>query len=145
MPKTIFILYGHAHLIIAVLGLCQTSAPLQLHKTSLKKITIKQSFHTILMVKGCACYIFASFFVYRKESTFKTRKNVFYFTSNPLFILEIIKFKLFRYSNVMTSKHETQNTLKNLGSKHICNITKEDFLSKNYMTNVAWKLIPGPF
>ena len=25
------------------------------------------------------------------------------------------------------------------------NITKEKFLSKNSMKNVAWKLVPGPF
>ena len=42
-------------------------------------------------------------FVSIKESTFETRKNVFYFTSKALFVLEIIKFELFRYSNVMTS------------------------------------------
>ena len=27
----------------------------------------------------------------------------------------------------------------------LCNITKENFLSKNSMKNVAWKLVPGPF
>ena len=27
----------------------------------------------------------------------------------------------------------------------LCNITKEIFLSKNFMTNVAWTLVPGPF
>ena len=31
-------------------------------------------------------------FVYVKESTFKTRKNAFYFTSKTLLVLEIIKF-----------------------------------------------------
>ena len=31
-------------------------------------------------------------FVCLKESTFETRKNVFYFTSKALFVLEIIKF-----------------------------------------------------
>ena len=31
-------------------------------------------------------------FVCQKESTSKTRENVFYFTSKALFILEIIKF-----------------------------------------------------
>ena len=31
-------------------------------------------------------------FVYLNESTFKTRKNTFYFTSKALLVLEIIKF-----------------------------------------------------
>ena len=42
-------------------------------------------------------------FVCLKKSTCETRKNVFYFTSKTLFILEIIKFQHFRYSNIMTS------------------------------------------
>ena len=41
-------------------------------------------------------------FLCLKESTHETRKNIFYFTSKALFVLEIITFKLFRYSNVMT-------------------------------------------
>ena len=44
-------------------------------------------------------------FVCLKESTLGTRKNVFYITSKALFILEIIKFQLFRYSNVMMSSN----------------------------------------
>ena len=31
-------------------------------------------------------------FVSLKESTFETRKNVFYFTSKALFVLELLKF-----------------------------------------------------
>ena len=58
-----------------------------------------------------------------KESTCETRKNVFHFTSKAFFVLEIIKFKLFRYSNAMTSSNaQACNTkhilLSNLGSKH---------------------------
>ena len=41
-------------------------------------------------------------FLHLKESTCETRKNVFYFTSTALFVLEIIRFELFRYSNVNT-------------------------------------------
>ena len=44
-------------------------------------------------------------FVCLKDSTFKTRKNVFYFTWKALFVFEIIRFKLIRYSNVMTSSN----------------------------------------
>ena len=54
------------------------------------------------------------------------------------------------------SKHENNNTelLINLGSKHslamkfgqlASNITKEKFLSKIFMKNVNWKLVPGTF
>ena len=44
------------------------------------------------VLTGCVRYIFDSLFVCVKESTCETRKNVFYFTSKALFILEIIKF-----------------------------------------------------
>ena len=27
----------------------------------------------------------------------------------------------------------------------LCNITKENFLSKSYMKNMTWKLVSGPF
>ena len=62
-------------------------------------------------------------FVCLKENTCETKKNVFYFTSKALFVLDIIKFYIFRYSNVMTSSNaEARNTkhisLNNLGSKH---------------------------
>ena len=63
------------------------------------------------------------YFVCLKESTFETKKNVFYLISKVLFVLEIIRFKFFRYSNVMTSSdaqawNTKQNLLNNLGSKH---------------------------
>ena len=44
-------------------------------------------------------------FVYLKESICEIRKNVFYFTSKALLVLEIIKFLLFMYSNVVTSSN----------------------------------------
>ena len=44
-------------------------------------------------------------FVCLKDSTYETRKNVFYFTLKALFVLEITKFKIFRYSNIMTSSN----------------------------------------
>ena len=43
-------------------------------------------------------------FVYLKESTVATRKNV-YFTLKALFVLEIVRFQLFRNSNVMTTSN----------------------------------------
>ena len=39
------------------------------------------------------------------KSTCETRKNIFYFTLKALFVLEIIKFEIFRHSNVMTSSN----------------------------------------
>ena len=62
-------------------------------------------------------------FVCLTDSTCETRKNVFYFTTKALFVLEVIKFSLFRYSNIMTSSNvQTWNTkhilLNNVGSKH---------------------------
>ena len=46
-------------------------------------------------------------FVCLKESTCETRKNVFYFSLKGLSVLEIIKFQLFRYSNIMSSKSQS--------------------------------------
>ena len=42
--------------------------------------------------KGCARYIFASLFLGLNESTCQMKKNVFYFVSKSLFVLEKIKF-----------------------------------------------------
>ena len=42
--------------------------------------------------KGCVRYILQVCFLSLKESTCETRKNVFYFTSRALFVLEKIKF-----------------------------------------------------
>ena len=44
-------------------------------------------------------------------------------------------------------------SLNNLGSKHslvmnlarLGSITKDHFLSKSFMKNMTWKLVPGPF
>ena len=42
-------------------------------------------------------------FLSLNESTCQTRKNVFYFTSKALFVLEKIKFSNFTFSNFITS------------------------------------------
>ena len=75
--------------------------------------------------KGYVPYIFASLFciVSLKHTTCETRKDVFYFTWKALFVLKIIKFWLFAYSNVMASSNAqawiTKHILlNNLGSKH---------------------------
>ena len=74
-----------------------------LTRNVLKKL-ISKVVSTTFLLGGFTCL---------KESTCETRKNVFYFTSKAFFVLEIIKFRLFRYSNFMKSsmpKHETRNT-----------------------------------
>ena len=55
-------------------------------------IVNKNAFETMTLLKGCVHYIFAILFLGLKESTCQMRKNVFYFTSKPLFVLEKIKF-----------------------------------------------------
>ena len=61
-------------------------------------------------------------FVSLKESTCKTRKNAFDFTSKGLLLLEINNIKRFRYSNIMTSSNAQARNMRhillnNLGSK----------------------------
>ena len=41
-------------------------------------------------LKGCVCYILASLFLSLKQSICENKKNVFYFTSKALFVLEKI-------------------------------------------------------
>ena len=71
--------------------------------------------------------VFATFllvcFLSLIESTCGTRKNVFYFTSEALFVLEKIKCQYYTFSNFMTSSNaQAQNKkyvlLNTLGSKH---------------------------
>ena len=117
------------------------------------------------LLKDCVHYIFRSSFgkskgghFWNKRKCCETRENLFYFTSKSLLFLEIIKFWLFRYSNVMTSSIvQAWNTklilLNNLGSKHslvikfdqFIHITKEIFISKNSIKNETWKLFSCPF
>ena len=64
---------------------------------------VNQSFYEILitligmicekeaLIKGCVCYIFASLLYGLNKSTCQMKKNVFYFTSKPIFVLEKIK------------------------------------------------------
>ena len=62
--------------------------------------------HYKLVVKGCARYIFACLFCVSKRQHFRIKKKCFfYFNSKALFILELMKFQLFRYSNAMTSSN----------------------------------------
>ena len=47
--------------------------------------------------KGCVHYIFAHSFLSLNDSPCQTRKNVFYFTSKALFVLEKINFRIFNF------------------------------------------------
>ena len=51
--------------------------------------------------KGCVWYIFTGLFCMPKREDLWSKKKSFYFTSKALFILETIKFHIFRYLNVM--------------------------------------------
>ena len=55
--------------------------------------------------EGCVHYIFASLFLGLNESTCQMKKNVFYFTSKPLFVLQKIKFQNSTFSNFMMSSN----------------------------------------
>ena len=46
----------------------------------------------LYILKGCVHYICASLYLSLNKSTCQTKKNVFYFTSKALFVLEKIKF-----------------------------------------------------
>ena len=48
--------------------------------------------HQIQFIKGPVHYIFANLFLGMKKSPCENRKNVFYFTSKPLFVFKKIKF-----------------------------------------------------
>ena len=88
------------------------------------------------------------------ESTCQIKKNVFYLTSKPLFILENIKFQNSTFSNFMTSSNTNKKyiSLNNLESKHSLLMRFGQFMShykRKSFTNSAktatWKLVSGPF
>ena len=65
-----------------------------------------------LILKGCDRYIFASLFLGLNESTCQIKKNVFYFTSKPLFVLEKIEFRILHFQiswRHQMLKHKTRN------------------------------------
>ena len=53
-------------------------------------INLRISVQTLKVLS--ATFLLVYYFVCLKESTYETRKNVFYFTLKVLFVLEIIKF-----------------------------------------------------
>ena len=57
----------------------------------------------LYQLQGYVRYIFAHLFLGLNESTCQIKKNIFYFTSKPLFALEKIKFQNSAFSNFMIS------------------------------------------
>ena len=62
------------------------------------------------IIKVVSATILLICFVSLKENNYELRKNVFHFTSKALFVLEKIKFLLFKYSNIMTSSNAQYDT-----------------------------------
>ena len=81
-------------------------------------------------------------FVSLKEGTCIEKSFLFYFkSSRHSWDNQILTFQL---SNIMTSSNAQAWSTKHILTS-LCNITKEKFLSKNSMKNMAWKLIPALF
>ena len=90
------------------------------YQLQLQWVSVVYSFF-LLIECNIVFNIFLLFFK-SKETTFKTRKNV-YFTSKALFILEMFKFCNFRILNFMTSSNASEWNkkyilLNDLGKKH---------------------------
>ena len=62
------------------------------HEKQITSFEIHAAFTSNSFFKGCVHYIFASLCLGLNKSTCQMKKNVFYFTSKPLFVLEKIKF-----------------------------------------------------
>ena len=80
------------------------------HKNYLKDCCLLNSQPTFLFIGVVPTIFFASVFLCLKESTFEMRKNVFYFTLEALFVLEIIRLWLFKSHDIikcLNTKHET--------------------------------------
>ena len=112
--------------------------------------------HTLYksMLKGCVCHIFASLFYMAKREHFWNKRKCFSFHFKNSFSSwdnQILIFQIFKYHGIIKcpntfywiSWEVTTVWWWNLAS--LCNITKENFLSKNSTKNMAWKLVPRPF
>ena len=86
------------------------------------------------------------------ESTYQTRKSVFYFTSKALFVLEKIKFKFHDVIKCLSIKEEIHFT-ENLVSKHSLFMKFDQFMSyykrknfiKKFPKNCGLKTSSRPF
>ena len=111
-----------------------------------------------MLFKGCVCYIFANLFCMSKGEYLKIKGKCFFFYYQSSFRSwdnQILTFQVFRCHEVIkcsSIKHKSI-LLNNLRSKHILvmkfgqfmYITKEKFLSKDSIKNVAWKIVSDPF
>ena len=117
--------------------------------SNLHQCTFKAYFHIFYLFRtGGLKIVSATFllvcFLSLNETSCQTRKNVFYFFSKALFVLEKIKFQNFRFSNFMTSS---------LGSKHsllmkfgqLMSYCKRNNFIKKFYKNWSQKATSGPF
>ena len=79
-------------------------------------------------------------FLILNESTCHARKNVFYFSSKALFVLQKIKFSKYISLNNLRSKH---GLIMKFGQ--FMSYYKRKISSKNSIKTVVWKIVPGPF
>ena len=84
----------------------------------------------------------------RKKAPVKLMKNVFYFTSKALFVLEIIKVQNFRHSQkkkcILLNKLGVKRSLLMKFGQFTSYYKRNRFI-KNYTRTETWKLVPDPF
>ena len=121
VPRLAIILLLHLEFIKHVIYWILFKTPLQIHYRYTKMNNLSKSPSLALFFVCKLCWFLLKVvstifllvcFVSLKESTCETRKNIFYFTSKSLFVLEIIKFN---FSDIQMSwrhqmpKHEARN------------------------------------
>ena len=104
-------------------------------------------YRTAVLKVVSATFLLVCFF---RESTCETTKNIFYFISKAFFAPEIIKFQLFRYSNVIMSLNAQAWIMKfillnNLESEHslvmkLGQCMASLLLRKNFHRKIIWKM-----
>ena len=99
------LLKSHFGMGVLLLKICCISLENFFLRTSLDGYFADSNGLVVAELKGCVRCIFDSLFCKSQEEYLRSKKNIFYFTLEALFVLEIIKFYLFRYSNVMTSSN----------------------------------------
>ena len=124
------------------------------HENYFKKCCLVNSQPASLFLKVVPATFLLVCFVCLKDSPFETRKFLFLFhfeSSVRSWDNQIMPFQIFEYHDVikcLSMKHETWtyevNTVSWWNLASLCNITKENFSLKNFMKNVAWKLVPDP-
>ena len=91
MTKNSFVAEVTFKLEILMKYLCYTLKKNQIHIPKTCKTFPKKT------LKGCVCYIYAGLCLGLNESNCQMKKNVFYFTSKPLFFLEKSNFRILHF------------------------------------------------